>query len=60
MTNRAYKVPFLATGNSARSIMASESFAGFPRGDVLALVVAQIIGTALGATIHKLLGRPLV
>lgn len=38
--------------------MFSDSFAGISPGDVPAFVVAQVIGAALGATIHKLLGRP--
>ena len=36
----------------------SDSFAGISPGDVPAFVVAQLIGAALGATIHKLLGIP--
>mgnify|MGYP001271703147 CR=1 FL=1 len=38
--------------------MFSDSFAGISPGDVPAFVVAQVIGAALGATIHKLLGKP--
>ena len=38
--------------------MFSDSFAGISPGDVPAFVVAQLIGAALGATIHKLLGIP--
>lgn len=38
--------------------MFSDSFAGISPGDVPAFVVAQAIGSALGATIHKLLGKP--
>jgi len=38
--------------------MFSDSFAGIAPGDVPAFVVAQVIGAALGAVIHKLLGRP--
>lgn len=38
--------------------MFSDSFAGISPGDVPAFVVAQIIGAGLGATIHKLLGKP--
>lgn len=38
--------------------MFSDSFAGISPGDVPAYVVAQVIGAALGATIHKLLGKP--
>lgn len=37
--------------------MFSDSFAGISPGDVPAFVVAQVIGAALGATIHKLLGK---
>ena len=38
--------------------MFSDSFAGISPGDVPAFVVAQVIGAALGATIHRLLGKP--
>jgi glycerol uptake facilitator-like aquaporin len=38
--------------------MFSDSFAGISPGDVPAFVVAQAIGAALGAMIHKLLGKP--
>ncbi|MCR6626182.1 MAG: aquaporin family protein [Pseudoxanthomonas sp.] len=38
--------------------MFSDSFAGISPGDVPVFVVAQLIGAALGATIHKLLGIP--
>ena len=38
--------------------MFSDSFAGISPGDVPAFVVAQIIGAGLGATIHKLRGKP--
>lgn len=38
--------------------MFSDSFAGISPGDVPAFVVAQLIGAALGAMIHKLLGKP--
>ncbi|CAN7532469.1 aquaporin family protein [Pseudoxanthomonas sp. LjRoot143] len=40
--------------------MFSDSFAGISPGDVPAFVVAQAIGAALGAMIHKLLGKPYV
>ena len=38
--------------------MLSDSFAGISPGDVPAFVVAQVIGAALGAMIHQLLGKP--
>lgn len=38
--------------------MFSDSFAGISPGDVPAFVVAQVIGAALGALIHTLLGEP--
>jgi len=38
--------------------MFSDSFAGISPDDVPAFVVAQAIGAALGAMIHKLLGKP--
>jgi glycerol uptake facilitator-like aquaporin len=38
--------------------MFSDSFAGISPGDVPAFVVAQAIGAALGAMIHKLVGKP--
>lgn len=38
--------------------MFSDSFAGISPGDVPAFILAQIIGAVLGATIHKLLGKP--
>ena len=38
--------------------MFSDSFAGISPSDVPAFVVAQVIGAAMGATIHKLLGKP--
>jgi len=38
--------------------MFSDSFAGISPGDVPAFVVAQATGAALGAMIHKLIGKP--
>lgn len=38
--------------------MFSDSLAGISPGDVPVFIVAQVIGATLGATIHKLLGKP--